>query len=160
MQTDHESATGAPRPALTLPEPALAAIRRGETIEAIKLLRESHGLGLQEAKAAVDRYQAGDRDVVVPPGAADEERNGLPASVLAALDQGEMIEAIKRLREAHGLGLKEAKDRIDAHRARHPGVGARIATVQGASARAGLLRWFLAALAVAGVAWLVLASLR
>lgn len=39
----------------------------------------------------------------------------LPPDVLAALDAGQLIEAIKRLRAATGLGLKEAKDLIDAH---------------------------------------------
>ncbi len=38
---------------------------------------------------------------------------GVPADVVAALDRGEKIEAIKRLRAATGLGLKEAKDRVD-----------------------------------------------
>lgn len=37
----------------------------------------------------------------------------LPADVQDALDRGQKIEAIKRLRQATGLGLKEAKDRID-----------------------------------------------
>ncbi|MBV7539769.1 ribosomal protein L7/L12 [Acidovorax sp. sic0104] len=39
----------------------------------------------------------------------------LPPDVLTALDDGHPIEAIKRLRAATGLGLKEAKDLIDAH---------------------------------------------
>lgn len=39
----------------------------------------------------------------------------LPPDVLAAIDNGQLIEAIKRLRAATGLGLKEAKDLIDAH---------------------------------------------
>lgn len=39
----------------------------------------------------------------------------LPRDVLAAIDDGQLIEAIKRLRAATGLGLKEAKDLIDAH---------------------------------------------
>ena len=38
----------------------------------------------------------------------------LPPNVRAALHAGDKVEAIKRLREATGLGLKEAKDRVDA----------------------------------------------
>ena len=41
----------------------------------------------------------------------------LPPDVLAALEQGNKIEAIKRLRAATGLGLKEAKDIVDGQRA-------------------------------------------
>lgn len=44
----------------------------------------------------------------------------LPPDVLAALDAGQLIEAIKRLRAATGLGLKEAKDLIDAHQRGEP----------------------------------------
>lgn len=38
----------------------------------------------------------------------------VPADVRDALAQGDTILAIKRLREATGIGLKEAKDRVDA----------------------------------------------
>lgn len=44
-----------------LPPDAIAAIERGEFIEAIKHVREHTGLGLKEAKDAVDRYRNGDR---------------------------------------------------------------------------------------------------
>jgi hypothetical protein len=39
----------------------------------------------------------------------------LPPDVIDALRQGRMIEAIKLLRTGSGIGLKEAKDIIDAH---------------------------------------------
>jgi ribosomal protein L7/L12 len=39
----------------------------------------------------------------------------LPTNVLEALQKGQTIEAVIRLREATGLGLKEAKDVIDAY---------------------------------------------
>ncbi len=41
-------------------------------------------------------------------------RHSLPADVLTALEQGQKIEAIKRLRNATGLGLKEAKEAVEA----------------------------------------------
>lgn len=37
----------------------------------------------------------------------------LPAAVLEARERGDKIEAIKRLREQTGLGLKEAKDAVE-----------------------------------------------
>lgn len=49
----------------------------------------------------------GQLDIRYDPGAT------LPLNVREALDRGQTIEAIKRLRAATGLGLKEAKDRID-----------------------------------------------
>jgi hypothetical protein len=42
-----------------LPEEVLTAIQAGRKIEAIKLLRERHSLGLKEAKKLVDAYLAG-----------------------------------------------------------------------------------------------------
>ncbi len=44
----------------------------------------------------------------------------LPAEVIAALREGCKVQAIKRLRELEGLGLKEAKERVDAHVAKQP----------------------------------------
>ncbi len=40
----------------------------------------------------------------------------LPVDVRAALDRGDVIDAVKLLRDATGLGLAEAKDIIDRHR--------------------------------------------
>ena len=53
----------------------------------------------------------------------------LEADVQAALDSGKKVTAIKLLRNHRGLGLKEAKDIVDAH----DGQGSNIksATVQG-----------------------------
>ena len=42
-----------------------------------------------------------------------ESDQDLPAQVLAALERGQKIEAIKLLRELRGLGLKEAKDIVE-----------------------------------------------
>lgn len=44
----------------------------------------------------------------------------LPAQVLAALAQGRTLEAIKLLRTATGLDLKECKQVIDEHLRHHP----------------------------------------
>lgn len=86
----------------------------GDTIGAIKQYRELTGLGLKEAKDAVEAMAAG-RPVPTPgasaktPGldpAADPEIHRLVAT-------GELIEAIKRYRTLTGAGLKEAKEAIE-----------------------------------------------
>ena len=61
--------------------------------------------------------------------------SALPPDVLASLDEGQVIEAIKRLRAATGLGLKEAKDLIDAHQR-----GEAVSLAAGATAPAGSLQ--------------------
>ena len=44
----------------------------------------------------------------------------LPADVVQAIHDGRKIEAIKRLREARGIGLKEAKEAVDAYVTANP----------------------------------------
>ena len=44
----------------------------------------------------------------------------LPPSAVAALKQGRKIEAIKVMREEHGIGLREAKEEVEAWLARDP----------------------------------------
>ncbi len=63
--------------ALTEPLPAdvIAAAQRGNTIEAIRLLRERTGMGLTEATAAVDAWCNGDAPVI-----QDLDRRGPGAS--------------------------------------------------------------------------------
>ncbi len=95
-----------------IPREAQAAWDAGNKIEAIKLLREATGLGLAEAKSLLEAVP---RVSLAGPG---ETEASLPGNVQAALAQGNKIEAIRLLREATGLGLKDAKDRIDAAVAR------------------------------------------
>jgi len=112
----------------TLPPAAIAALQRGDLIEAIKLTREATGLGLKESKNAVERYGNGGGSAADDDDAFDDAFDGfdappahrpsagLPPRAMAALQRGRTIEAIKLTREATGLGLKEAKDLVDAAR--------------------------------------------
>lgn len=90
----------------------------GKKIEAIKELREASGLGLADAKAVVDAVEARQpvpAELVARLQAARSTASGadLPADVREAAERGDRIEAIKLLRRHSGLGLKEAKDRLD-----------------------------------------------
>jgi ribosomal protein L7/L12 len=94
-----------------LPAAVLAALRLGNTIEAIRLLRESTGLGLKEAKEAIDRHHLAARPRSFENSAL---ATSLPAAVVDALRQGKKIEAIRLLREHTGLGLAQAKHAVEA----------------------------------------------
>lgn len=48
----------------TLPEPVITAIRSGRKIEAIKELRASTGMGLKDAKEAVEAFINGNPHIV------------------------------------------------------------------------------------------------
>lgn len=100
----------------------IAAVSSGELIEAIKLVREQQGLGLKEAKELVDRYRS--MPVLMRVHALGEKadqiasRHGvkIPAAAIDALAHGNVTAAIKAVRDEYRVGLKDAKQLVDAHR--------------------------------------------
>jgi ribosomal protein L7/L12 len=77
-----------------------------------------------------------------------EPRDDFPAEAITALWQGNKIEAIKILRQAHQLDLKDAKDKVDQYVSNEPALQQKLATAQTESLR-GLVRWLLMAIALA-----------
>ncbi len=142
-----------------LPPEIQQLLRSGQTLEAIKRLRELTGLGLKEAKDAVDSGR-------LPPAAAPRPAAQGPVgdAVHQALQQGQLIEAIRRLREQQpGLGLKEAKERIEAHLALHPALKAQAEQAfleRRNAALATLGRWAFTAMLLALAAWAAWRLLR
>ena len=127
-----------------LPADVLDALGHGNPIEAIKRLRAATGLGLKDAKDVIDAYEAG-APVRLPPRPSETP---LPADVRAALQAGNKIEAIRLLRDHTGLGLKEAKDAVEAAGVRHT---AQVTGAPGEMPRSGNSGWLLLAIAVAVV---------
>jgi hypothetical protein len=83
----------------------------------------------------------------------EEKDKILPSSVVSALSQGNKLEAIKLLREAHGIGLKEAKDLVDQYEESGPGLGMGTAGSQQMSKR-GVFNWIvLLAVALLACLW-------
>lgn len=98
-------------------EEVLAFIRAGDAIQAIKAVREETGLGLRDAKRIVDSLAAsGAAGVSVPMrGSPEAVASYRPdASTLALVREGRKLEAIVAVREATGMGLKEAKEYVEA----------------------------------------------
>jgi ribosomal protein L7/L12 len=97
------------------PQQIAELIRQGKKSEAIKLLRDTTGLGLREAKEEIERISselAGQQPL--PLHAMDSGMHEVSQEVLALAHEGKKIEAIKLLREQTGLGLKESKEKVDA----------------------------------------------
>jgi len=88
-----------------------AQIAAHNKIAAIKLYRDATGAGLAEAKDAVELIAAGKPP---PSGAAATLPADAMQDVSSLVAAGKMIEAIKAYRTATGVGLKEAKDAVDA----------------------------------------------
>src|SRR5207247_788457 len=81
-------------------------------------------------------------DSVRPAHVTTDPGTPLPADVVAAIQQGDKIDAIKRLRAVRGLDLKEAKDIVDAYVRRDPLLARKY---QNQAANARPLLWLLIA---------------
>ena len=95
------------------PPPSPAEVQRlitaGKTIEAVKAYRLITGLGLYDAKQAVDRMRATgawEAPASTPSIPGDE-------AVMALVRENKLIEAIKVYRELHGGDLAAAKQAVD-----------------------------------------------
>jgi ribosomal protein L7/L12 len=90
-------------------------LAQGGKMEAIKLMRDKKGLGLAEAKAAVETIGREEAIVAPAPGlmATIQRAQQMSEEVRRLATTGRKIEAIKMLREKSGIGLKEAKDLVD-----------------------------------------------
>ncbi|HEX4145257.1 MAG TPA: ribosomal protein L7/L12 [Pirellulales bacterium] len=89
-------------------------LAEGRKIDAIKLYRQETGLGLTEAKDWIERLERGEADFVDRPASAELERQ-----VLELIRAGQKLAAIKLYREGTSLGLKEAKDAVEALAVEH-----------------------------------------
>jgi ribosomal protein L7/L12 len=100
-------------------------LTQGRKIEAIKRVRVLTGVGLKEAKDFVEMVERGEIDISQPaplpplPSTpsptfqVSPEQAAYDPEVREYLAQGQKINAIKRVRELTGLGLKEAKDWVE-----------------------------------------------
>lgn len=91
-------------------------LRAGRKIEAIKRFRELTGASLKDAKGAVDAM-ASSRSANLPP-KSSLLRQVNDSEIEMQIRSGHLFDAIKLYREKTGVGLKEAKDAVEAWRDR------------------------------------------
>ena len=124
-------------PRESLPTEVLAALQRGQLIEAIKLLRQAKGLGLKESKALLDHHRnpsaarnprsARAGSTTAAPAAQPSVPGALPPAAVAALQEGRKMEAIRVLVMESGMGLAEARRTVEAHGGSNPGLDSGLA---------------------------------
>ncbi len=82
----------------------------------------------------------------------------IPPDAVNALSRGLLIEAVKVTRQATGLGLKEAKDAVEAYLAQHPDLNTKYRNAT-AGARGARL-WLVLAVALVAIAGVIIALAR
>ena len=106
----------------SLEDQILLLMKQNQKIAAVKLYREQTGCGLKEAKDAVEALAAG-QPIARRSGESVEtngvDPNSLEGQVLALMRDQKKIWAIKVYRERTGVGLKQAKDAVEAFAAKH-----------------------------------------
>jgi ribosomal protein L7/L12 len=86
----------------------------GRKIEAVKHYREATGVGLKEAKDAVEALERGANSPYPAVSVGGAPAGDWIDEVRALARAGKKIDAIKLYRERTGLGLKESKDAVEA----------------------------------------------
>ncbi|MCT0224243.1 ribosomal protein L7/L12 [Synechococcus sp. CS-1328] len=109
-----------------IPSDAKALAQEGKLIEAIKITREQTGIGLKEAKDAVEAYLADPqaKSRMKRPNARYKSA-GIPVQAILFLEEGRLIDAIKLTREALHLELKPAKETVWSYLKQNPDLHSR-----------------------------------
>jgi len=94
-------------------------LSQGNKIAAIKLYREGTGVGLKEAKDAVEAIERGEPTYSPEPIQIDLQNDALlDEQIKQLLTKRQKIQAIRFYREINHTDLKDAKDAVDAIEAR------------------------------------------
>lgn len=90
-------------------------LRKGYVVAAVKRYRDRHGVGLEEAKAALDawRAQSARREQVAKVVTDAASTAASDPAIVAAIRKGNIIEAIKLYRAKTGVSLQDAKEAVD-----------------------------------------------
>lgn len=137
------------------PAQAELALRSGNKIDAVKIVRMVYGLGLREALARVDTHLLGQHADASTTGVG-AGRSDLPADVTMALLRGDRAGALELLEKTHGLASAEALQRVLQHerlRGKRGLSGRADGTVRRDESNAGMLWWALLIAVAAVTLW-------
>jgi ribosomal protein L7/L12 len=83
-----------------------------QLIQAIQVYRQATGVGLAEAKEAVEEM-ARNEFTKPPSGVRNYDDPVLESKIRSLLSKGKKIDAVRIYRAEYGVGLKEAKDAVE-----------------------------------------------
>jgi ribosomal protein L7/L12 len=99
-------------------------IHAKQVIQAIRLYREATGVGLAEAKQAIE--EMAQMELTKPPsGVRNYDDPILESKIKSLLAKGKKIDAVKIYREEYGIGLMEAREAVERIEASMPRDSAR-----------------------------------
>ena len=102
------------KPIADLEQQVRSLLDQGQKIAAVKLYKDQTGVGLAEAKSAVEALEAG---------AGSQSPSGicgdLEAELLRLLGRGDKLEAVKLYKDQTGVALIEAKQAVETLAAKH-----------------------------------------
>lgn len=161
-ERQHPQGAGAPLaeaapapPPEGFPAQAELALRSGNKIDAVKIVRMVYGLGLREALARVDAHLLGQHADASTTGVG-AGRTDLPADVTMALLRGDRAGALELLEKTHGLANADALKRVLNHerqRGKRGLSGRADGTVRRDESNAGMLWWALLIAVAAVTLW-------
>lgn len=97
---------------MNIDDDILNLVATGDYLDAARRLQSRTGISLEEAAAEIERLRASITPLNL---ATSPVADPITPEIAAAIRAGRKIEAIKLYRQAHGVGLKEAKDAVDAY---------------------------------------------
>lgn len=102
------------QPSIRIPQAAAQALSRGNTTEAVRIVRDTSGMDLKQAHALVQQFAEQARHAVPAQSPMRVGNLVIPPEAAAALQRGQFIEAIALLRGANpNLDLKTARQAVD-----------------------------------------------
>ena len=100
------------KPTADLEKEVRSLLDQGRKIEAVKLYKDQTGVGLADAKNAVEAMQAD----AVP---QSDIGGDLEAELLRLLGRGETLAAVKLYKDQKGVGLADAKQAVESLATKH-----------------------------------------
>ncbi len=97
---------------MNIDDDILNLVATGDYLDAARRLQSRTGISLEQAAAEIERLRASITPLNL---ATSPVADPITPEIAAAIRAGRKIEAIKLYRQAHGVGLKEAKDAVDAY---------------------------------------------
>ncbi len=127
---------------IELSRETIEALQKGNKVAAVKSIRLTHNVSLDQAMEMIGQHELGEPDRHA------HATTTIPTQAIVALQQGSKIDAIKAVREAQRTDLKTAKALVEEYIATNPHIASTMQAANAAQLKR-IFRWLI----VIGVAF-------